>query len=517
SYRIFLFQELTLNELLDQENVLQELKSQNAKLIDFITRPDIMSQLVSLVTEEPSAELDEAMRYQRPNLACEVLTTDIRILNERLSDKNLLAKLYSFLEADPPLNPLLASFFSRTLSMLICRKTDQNWYSYQFTCLQVLDFFKSCDNSLGLLLKHLGTSAIMDLTLKLITQIEGEDMQRIIFNWLENEGLVSRLMSLFDPSVDSDRQYNAAQLLCDTIHKCRDMACLSSEHKDIGPILSAIQSVFNFFRPEMTEKLLGHMLGGELSESSIVGGISVLLTLLGPSPRNFNLYKMFIFSSTGSGEPAEVLNPPLSTISAIVPYLPKLHDLLINPPKKDTVKLACGTVDPPLGSTRLSVVKLLAALIATNTLKVNEMLDELGTINVLLDLFFHYTWNNFLHTQVGKCLAFALNSSEDIETNPLISSIFIKCRLLQRILEAWKENEAEQSKDGGKRRGYMGHLTNIASTVVKHFEGGNDFLNKNVDPDTMTAWNDFVETTLGPINVMKERCLVSVLNFFLFI
>ena len=84
-----------------------------------------MSQLVGLVTEEPNDELEEHEKYRRPNLACEVLTTDIPVLNERLSDKTSLTKLYFFLEKEPPLNPLLASFFSRTLSMLICRKADQ--------------------------------------------------------------------------------------------------------------------------------------------------------------------------------------------------------------------------------------------------------------------------------------------------------------------------------------------------------------------------------------------------------
>jgi len=29
---------------------------------------------------------------------------------------------------------------------------------------------------------------------------------------------------------------------------------------------------------------------------------------------------------------------------------------------------------------------------------------------MLQDLFFKYTWNNFLHTQVQQCLALAINS-----------------------------------------------------------------------------------------------------------
>lgn len=58
----------------------------------------------------------------------------------------------------------------------------QNWLSYQLTCLQVLDFLKGRDTFLPLLLKHLGTSAIMDLMLKLMTQDEGVEMRQNILN-----------------------------------------------------------------------------------------------------------------------------------------------------------------------------------------------------------------------------------------------------------------------------------------------------------------------------------------------
>jgi len=58
----------------------------------------------------------------------------------------------------------------------------QNWYSYQFTCLQVLEFLKSRQRCVDLLLQHLETSAIMDLILKLVTQVEGSDMRQNILN-----------------------------------------------------------------------------------------------------------------------------------------------------------------------------------------------------------------------------------------------------------------------------------------------------------------------------------------------
>lgn len=48
------------------------------------------------------------------------------IINDKLgAEESLLEMLYHFLEQDPPLNPLLASFFSKTIGNLIARKTEQ--------------------------------------------------------------------------------------------------------------------------------------------------------------------------------------------------------------------------------------------------------------------------------------------------------------------------------------------------------------------------------------------------------
>jgi serine/threonine-protein phosphatase 6 regulatory subunit 3 len=53
---------------------------------------------------------------------------------------------------------------------------------------------------------------------------------------------------------------------------------------------------------------------------------------------------------------------------------------------------------------------------------------------MLQDLFFKYTWNNFLHTQVQQCLALAINSGyrdNDIIYNN-VSCIFYCVELYER-------------------------------------------------------------------------------------
>lgn len=80
--------------------------------------------------------------------------------------------------------------------------------------------------------------------------------------------------------------------------------------------------------------------------------------------------------------------------------LPQITQLLLSPPVKPSVPTTAGVLQVPLGKSRLALAKLLAALISTNTQSLNQALAEANTLTILLDLFFEYSLNNFLHAQV---------------------------------------------------------------------------------------------------------------------
>lgn len=75
-------------------------------------------------TSAPTPTLHSLPRY--PSVACEILTSDVPQINDALgADESLLNRLYGFLQSGGSLNPLLASFFSKVMGILINRKTDQ--------------------------------------------------------------------------------------------------------------------------------------------------------------------------------------------------------------------------------------------------------------------------------------------------------------------------------------------------------------------------------------------------------
>ncbi|NWI98325.1 PP6R2 phosphatase, partial [Crypturellus undulatus] len=457
-----------------------------------------------------------------PNTACELLTSDVPQINDKLGgDETLLNILYDFLEHEPPLNPLLASFFSKTIGNLIARKTEQ-----------VIAFLRKKDQFISLVLKHIDTSAMMDLLLRLISCVEPATLRQEVLNWLNEAKIIQRLVELIHSSQDEDRQSNASQTLCDIIRLSRDQSTQLQEAPEPDPLLTALES------QECVEQLLKNMFDGEQTENCIVNGTQVLLTLL--ETRRSGVEGL-MDSYTQGFERSYTVNS--SILYGIEPRLKDFHQLLLSPPKKTAILTTIGVLEEPLGNARLHGSRLIAALLHTNTPSINQELCRLSTMNLLLDLFFKYTWNNFLHFQVELSIAAILSHSvqegktttndvegkeevvngnaateslEPPENNPeniMVTHLFQKCCLVQRILDAWEANDKIQA-EGGMRRGNMGHLTRIANAVVQNMEKGpmqtqiSEFI-KELPEDCRGRWESFVEETLTETNRRNTVDLVS--------
>ncbi|XP_062435386.1 serine/threonine-protein phosphatase 6 regulatory subunit 2 [Rhea pennata] len=516
-------EDVTLHELMDEDDILQECKAQNRKLLDFLCQQHCMEELVNLITHEPPVDMDEKVRFKYPNTACELLTSDVPQINDKLGgDETLLNILYDFLDHEPPLNPLLASFFSKTIGNLIARKTEQ-----------VIAFLRKKDKFISLVLKHIDTSAMMDLLLRLISCVEPATLRQEVLNWLNEAKIIQRLVELIHSSQDEDRQSNASQTLCDIIRLSRDQSNQLQEVPEPDPLLTALES------QECVEQLLKNMFDGEQTENCIVNGTQVLLTLL--ETRRSGVEGL-MDSYTQGFERSYTVNS--SILYGIEPRLKDFHQLLLSPPKKTAILTTIGVLEEPLGNARLHGSRLIAALLHTNTPSINQELCRLSTMNLLLDLFFKYTWNNFLHFQVELSIAAILSHSvqegktttndlegkeevlngnaatESVDTpeknnteNIMVTHLFQKCCLVQRILDAWEANDKIQA-EGGMRRGNMGHLTRIANAVVQNMEKGpmqtqiSEFI-KELPEDCRGRWESFVEETLTETNRRNTVDLVS--------
>lgn len=528
-------EDVTLIELMDEEDVLQECKAQNRRLLLFLCQDQCMQELVRMITTEPPAGVEETKRFKYPNIACELLTCDVGVINDKLGNEEpLVETLYAFLEQPSPLNPLLASFFSKTIGNLITRKTEQ-----------VISFLRRKEGFLSLVLKHIDTSAMMDVLLRLISCVEPPPLRLETLTWLNEQKLAQRLIELIHPERDEERQSNASQTLCDIIRLSRDQANQLQEMSQPDPLLTVLES------QECVEQLLQNMFSGESTESCIVNGIQVLLTLL-------EIRRPVVDGVMDAQGFERSYTVNSSILLAIEPHLKHFHQLLLAPPKRNPMLTTLGVLEEPLGNTRLHVARLVASLLYTSSAShavVAQELCRLNTMDLLLDLFFKYTWNNFLHLQVELCVAAILRpcahemrlqpalgsqekfkphqdasqeqaltetpseppvTSENSAHNLMVTHLFQHCHLVQRILESWEDNDKIQS-EGGMRRGYMGHLTRIANTVVHNLEKGPvhaqiSSLITELPEDYRGRWETFVDQTLSETNRKNTIDLVGTGN-----
>ncbi len=205
--------DISLEELLDEQDLIQELKQQNSKLIEFIRDDAVLQKLLHYViadkaeeetpgTPSPQEEQssanplnsffsskkkrnrsksiskstddeetkEEKQRLKYAYVACEILSSDVWSISEAvLENREALQKFWDYLRQGPPLDPVQAGYFNKVNESLFDKKTEE-----------MLDIFKSKDNVVKDMLQHVDCPTIMDLLLKIISLEKHEGGQGIV-------------------------------------------------------------------------------------------------------------------------------------------------------------------------------------------------------------------------------------------------------------------------------------------------------------------------------------------------
>ena len=196
--------DVTLEEILGEDDLLQECKAHNTKLIEYLRDPNILAKLLNYIIADEQVD-DKAkfkLLYLLPwcwllcrysYVSCEVLSCEIWSICETVvQNRDLLLNFWKFLDRPSPLNPLQASYFTKVNEQFLEKKTDEvigvtTWFA---DCLQMIPFIQSIPNIVPKLLRHIETSAIMDLLLKIISMEKTEPGSGIV----EASTLVSLLL-----------------------------------------------------------------------------------------------------------------------------------------------------------------------------------------------------------------------------------------------------------------------------------------------------------------------------------
>lgn len=251
--------DVTVEELLDESDLIQELKQQNSKLVEFLRDEPVLKKLLDYVIAEEEVEAPpkekeaaageglakndeeeggktggipffgrgnarsrsislskrsrsddaesehekkEAQRKKYAYVACEVLSSEVWSITEAIMEnREHLRQFWQYIHRSAPLDPLQAGYFTKVNEALLDKKTEE-----------MLDFFKSLDGVVPAILQHVDCPMVMDLLLKIIS-LEKHDGGEGIVDWLQSQDLIPLLLDFLSPEHSSATQTSAGDFL----------------------------------------------------------------------------------------------------------------------------------------------------------------------------------------------------------------------------------------------------------------------------------------------------------------
>lgn len=438
--------DFTLQDLLDDDDILQECRQANKKLTEYLAEPDVIRTLLEYVVNEPSDDLNERQRFKYPNIASEVLTSECWPIMDAICQPDALELLWSTLDRPQPLNPLLASFFTKVIIMLLNKEVEM-----------ITKYLMDRPEITDKLISHLATPAIMDVILKMTTvETAGEAEEETSLNkfWADDTKLVGILIGLFntDKSGASDAVIgNAGLLIEDLVTSGRKEAIEMQEFSTPSPFLLQLTS------EEKLKELLGFMFDAGNSPAAMKVGLDVLNVMLSEPERGED-----------EAPPTDMDNvrhqQEISRILiALEPFVVSIHGLLmIEPPALMT---ANGLLAPPLGSARLNAARTVEALVTAKNAAIDQKLIELKTIPKLFEFFITYAENSFISAYVHNIVRHVCSNPPGTDVAALHAHLYQDCELLQKLMTLYRLGVAPEVDPCKSRLGYTGYVIMMANVV----------------------------------------------------
>ncbi|KAK4399415.1 Serine/threonine-protein phosphatase 6 regulatory subunit [Sesamum angolense] len=465
----------TLEELLDEDEIIQECKALNGHLINFLREKNTVKQLIQYIVEEAPVDAEKQRTFKFPFIACEIFTCEVDIILKALvEDEELMDLLFSFLDPERPHGTLLAGYFSKVVVCLLLRKTTP-----------LMNYIRAHPDIINRLIDLIGITSIMEVLIRLIGADEHIYANYVdSMQWLEDMNVLEMIVDKFSSSDCPEVHANAAETLC-----------AITRYAPPG-LASKISS------PSFIGRLFRHALEESRPKSVLVNLLSVCISLLDPkrlTPGTYYMYtRQISHGSSGAASP--------ETVQGMLESLGNLLKLLDISSEDHVLLTTYGKLQPPLGKHRLKIIEFISVLVAVSSEVAEKELIRLGTVKRIFELFFEYPYNNFLHHHVEQIAISCLESK-----NPqFVEHLLRDCNLIGRILEAEKDSTLAVNTSrptvpaegrSAPRIGNIGHLTRIANKLVQLGNSNSliqTFLQENSD------WVDWQTNVLLKRNAVEN-------------
>ncbi|KAI0413028.1 SAPS-domain-containing protein [Xylaria grammica] len=393
-----------LEDLLDESDLIQELKQHNTKLLEYLRQDNVLAKLLDYVVaprlepvENPDDDHDHdddagsdankkgrslGLPFGRPRassrttsdgndedeaekkrnryayVAAEVLSSDNWSIYESLMEnRELLANFWTFLTLPAPLDPLQASYFTKVNESLFDKKTHD-----------MLHLLRSLDGAVPNMLRHVDCPMIMDLLLKIISLERTEDGQGIV-EWLYTKDVIPALLSF----LGSEHSWATQTAAGDFIKAIITVSANASQNEQacIGPNELTRQLVSK----PCAEKIISYMLGGG---NPLTVGVGIIIEVI---RKNNSDYDPDV-GGDANAQPSSRDPIYLGTLLRLfAEHVPDFMSLVLNAPaQKQRLDSTFGDKIEPLGFDRFKTCELMAELLHCSNM---ALLNEVGSEQVI--------------------------------------------------------------------------------------------------------------------------------------
>lgn len=393
--------DVTVEELLDESDLIQELKQQNSKLIEFLRDEPILKKLLNYVVADKESEEGqekqeqkqeqkeddgksasgisffgkgksrsrsksvskkdgeneteeeklEAQRKKYAYIGCEVLSSEVWSITESiLEHREHLRDFWQYMRRPAPLDPLQAGYFTKVNEALLDKKTED-----------MLAFFKSLDGIVPAMLQHVDCPMIMDLLLKIIS-LEKHEGGAGIVDWLQTQDLIPLLLGYLSPEHSSATQTSAGDFLKAIITISANAT--TQDQSVIGPNELTRQLVSE----PCVDLLITNMLRGG---NPLTVGVGIIIEVIRKNNSDYDLDNQ-VGPEPKTSDPI-YLGSLLRQFAQRVPDF--MHLIRSSGSKKPDLKAAFGSKIEPLGFDRFKTCELMAELLHCSNM---GLLNERG-------------------------------------------------------------------------------------------------------------------------------------------
>ncbi|CAL8073378.1 unnamed protein product [Calicophoron daubneyi] len=426
---------VSLVEVLLDPMVIDECKAENKKLIAYLTQPDRIKELVEATISGPDPSASMVEQFRKSHVASELLASTVpKMSYALLRNTEALDTLYNSLHRTD-LTPLGASFVYKIFLSLI-----------QCSSSEVQTYFVGKKDLAHCITSHVDKPAVMELVYRVVQLIDGPE----ITNHLADSSLVFELLQLFNIDQTDEIHASVVQCLAGLLASCR-LKMRSGSDVSLGH-RNRLQEKLESYETikSITACIFGDPDNLVSSDSLLINGLLYFRCLIDPAAR---MEASPDLPPLPRDDCVYLWSEPVgsSLCAVLLPYLPALQKRLLCPTKIPKLENSAGA--KTLTAARLHIARFVHYLfLCKSELVIRELLN-LGFLTTLLDLFFEFSLNSFLHATFLGLINFivlramlnvSLTTSSDFPS-PKESNALSSADAVQKIFFSVGESQLKSS------------------------------------------------------------------------